>query len=278
MKALAFKKITLDGHDHYLPTDIKLAVPASTKVAPSRRHLLTFIPWDNKFLTKVDPDYRDFFKYVLPHLFPRTTNVHTAVSLSFVPELIMGIDPATDYHLATIGVILHDTGWSKVPEEMIADSLDYSGVIFTPSAAEAKRLHTVYGGELAAELLHGYRFKHPLREADIRLVSNIARYHERPLDFKVHGHTPSECLVVCEADHLWPFTHENFWLDVVRKGVEPGQYVQNVATSIEGLFLTPTGKRIAFRLLEQRITEVAAYENYVAALTEHRHQFTPAPA
>lgn len=38
---------------------------------------------------------------------------------------------------------------------------------------------------------------------------------------------PRKLILTCEADRLWPFTHEGFWLDIIRKDVGPLQYLDN---------------------------------------------------
>ncbi|HVQ44863.1 MAG TPA: hypothetical protein VMT30_07955 [Candidatus Saccharimonadia bacterium] len=268
MSSLRFRKISVPGASAaYAPTTIDLKFSTTTAVENHRLHLLAHIPWHDKYLAHVPQAYRNFFKFVLPYLSTRTSDVHTAISLGFVNELITNIDPGTNPYLAHLAVTLHDCGWCRVDDAQIADSLDYSGVIFTPAAAMAKHLHTVHGSQLAAELLRHYDFAQPLSSSEIDLISNIALWHERPLEYQINGRTPSALLVACEADRLWPFTHENFWLDVVRKGVEPGAYIQNVGTSVEGLFLTPVGQTIAWRLINERITEVAEYETFMARQT-----------
>ncbi len=275
MTSLSFRNVSLpDGADEFLPTTISIAVPATLHVERERLHLLTHIPWNSSYLKHVPGAYHDFFKYALPYLTPRTTSVHTAVSVSFVPELQAAIDSTADLRLTTLAVILHDCGWSQVSPAQIADSLDYAGVRFTRQAAKAKRLHAEHGGRLAAEILRGYEFKKPLTEAEIKLISDVALYHERPSGYQ-SGRTPSELIIACEADRMWPYTHESFWLDITRKGVEPSDYIQNVAASIgPEQFLTATGQRLAWRLMNDRISEVAAYESFLAksrdSQTAHR--------
>ena len=272
MKALNFRKVSLPGDaDTFVPSTISIAVPATLTVERDRLHLLTHIPWSSAYLKHVPGEYRAFFRYVLPYLSPRTTSVHTALSVAFIPVLVAGIDPSANVRIITLAVILHDCGWSQVSPSQIADSLDYSGIMFTPKAAEAKRLHAVHGSRIAYELLRNYEFKEPLTEAEINLIADIALYHEQPLAYNTGGKTPNELIITCEADRLWPFTHENFWLDVIRKGVAPSTYIQNAAASIEGLFLTETGRHIAWRLMNERITEVAAYESFIARSNVLRH-------
>ncbi|HUS26615.1 MAG TPA: hypothetical protein VMY99_04695 [Nevskiaceae bacterium] len=250
-------------HGH-VPHAIELAVPQNSDVANERLHLLTHIPWHDKYLQHVPAKYQDFFLYVLPHLNTRTTNVHTALSMSFLPELLASADGPVDKHVVHLGVILHDSGWSTCSHHEIADSLDYKGVSYTPNAAAAKKKHTVRGHTRAGELLNGYTQELSLSPAQTRLICDIALYHEKPWGYTVNGKTPIELVLACEADRLWPFTHENFWLDTIRKGVDPMVYIENVAAEINsGLLLTDFGRQKAVRMVAQRRAEVAAHAKHV---------------
>ncbi|HEV7453838.1 MAG TPA: hypothetical protein VGO07_01115 [Candidatus Saccharimonadales bacterium] len=253
-----FQKISLPtGQNGYVPADIQIRLPTHNDIAPERLHLLAYIPWDDKYLSHVPAEYRDFFRYVLPHLGVRTTNVHTVVSMSFLPELIAAAQAPVDERLIYIALIVHDCGWSKLTHHDIADSLDYSGIAFNHKAAESKIKHTVYGSAHAFQLLSDYTFDPLLTVEQRYFISDIVHYHERPLQYIRGQNTPAELIIACEADRLWPFTHENFWLDTIRKGVEPEQYIENVAAAVDDMLLTEQGKSIARRLVAQRRGEVA---------------------
>lgn len=51
--------------------------------------------------------------------------------------------------------------------------------------------------------------------------------------------------IVCDVDHLWSFTKENFWQDTVRKEIDPELYAQNLARDLDGYFVTDAGKKKA---------------------------------
>lgn len=74
-----------------MPADITVVSPrseGSNDVDSEFIHSLTYIPWDNKYLDYVPAQYRDFYREIKPRLAARTTDVHTALSVSFVDELI----------------------------------------------------------------------------------------------------------------------------------------------------------------------------------------------
>lgn len=258
MVKIGFYTLHVPGHQTWsVPRDISVRVPRCDDVAADRLHLLAYISWNERYLRHVPARYRAFFKFVLPHLHTRTTDVHTALSLSFLPRLTKSYGRPLDERLLYLALIVHDCGWSKVSRREIADSLDYTGIAFTPNAAVAKFKHTIYGSALAFELLGEFPFDPPLTFDERRLISDIVRFHEHPERYYHESGTPAELILACEADRLWPFTHENFWLDTIRKGVEPRQYIKNAAAAVDEMLLTDAGKKIARRLITERREEVA---------------------
>jgi hypothetical protein len=257
-KTILFQQIHTPSDETYLvPEDISIRFPSHTDVAPERLHLLAYIPWDDQYMEYIPKAYHDFFRHVLPHLHPRTTNVHTALSMSFLPELIEATSQPVDGQVLYIAVAVHDCGWSQVSHHEIADSLDYSGIAYTEGAAEAKAKHTIYGHAFSFQLLDKYSFNPSLTLEEKTYISDIVRFHERPHEYGGSRKGAAELLIACEADRLWPFTYQNFWLDTVRKGVEPYQYIENVAKAVNEMLLTEAGKKIARRLVAERRREVA---------------------
>ncbi len=65
--------------------------------------------------------------------------------------------------------------------------------------------------------------------------------------------------LMCDADRLWSYTHENFWLDTVRKAVAPEIYIETIAQAIDTYLFTEPGKIRARELLAERRDAVASY-------------------
>jgi hypothetical protein len=68
--------------------------------------------------------------------------------------------------------------------------------------------------------------------------------------------------VVCNADHLWSFTHLNYWQDTLRKGVKPDVYLENLGKDLDNYFVSEPGRWKARQLLEARRGEVEAWKNW----------------
>ena len=63
-----------------------------------------------------------------------------------------------------------------------------------------------------------------------------------------------------DADRMWSYTHENFWLDTIRKNTEPRQYLVNTREAIDGYFLTDAGREIAHRLMDKETMSGEEFE------------------
>ena len=92
------------------------------------------------------------------------------------------------------------------------------------------------------------------------LIYTAILYHDKPEELAWQGGLSAEVKLVCDVDHLWSFTHENFWQDTVRKGVAPAAYVKNLEADLDDYFVTEPGRQQASRLLEARRVEVTLWE------------------
>lgn len=251
------------GEQAILPTDVTLEFLDTPGLTARQLCATTYLPWRQKYLEHIPKAYQDFFEHALPHLGNRTTDVHTALSVAQLPFLLKHTQEQVDDRIVYLAVILHDTGWSKVSHQGIADSLSYSGVVpKSEAAALPKQQHILIGTALAYDLLDNYDFgDKPLAEDEKRHISQIVRRHDYDSAWD-RGKFPelsAENQLVCDADRLWSFTHENFWQDTVRKNVRPEDYLLTISGEIETYFITPQGKLRAHGLVAKRRSEVIEY-------------------
>ena len=257
-----FKPFDLpSGERAWIPSDLHVAVPDSASIAPDLLHYLVYIPWDRRLLDLVDPEYRDFFSFVLPHLHVRTTDVHVATCLRFAKELIRATPSTVDERVVHVAFILHDSGWSQMTEAEMAASLGVEGLALSGAAIGPKARHVELGRDLAERILSEYIFDPPLSDRQKEMIYTAILFHDKPEELAAMGGVPAEIQMVCDTDHLWSFTHENFWQDTVRKGVDPRVYLENLGEDLDGYFVTEPGKRRAARMLEERRAEVEAWED-----------------
>lgn len=147
----------------------------------------------------IPAEYLPVWRDALPYLGVRRNDEHTRYSTGFAVALVRltGVRP----DIAIPAIILHDTGWSTVPEALILES-------FGPRTRypELRRRHEVEGARIAREILsaHGYPAD------DIALVAGIIDGHDtRDLPIS------PEDAVVKDADKLWRYTR--FGLETVRE-------------------------------------------------------------
>ena len=256
---MTFTEKTLpDGTITPVPSSINIVIPTPRDYpdTPAEMlHSLAFIPWSNTFLPLVPSDYQDFYQAILPRLHARTTDVHTALSVSFVNELIALSGFDVDKKILTTAVLLHDIGWAELTPKQIALSLNYSAFSYSDEALLPKRLHASLGAEAVKELLPQHASNLGLTDVDIAFIVKLVRFHDQ-IDPWPDTPQPAEYLLLGDADRMWSYTQENFWLDTIRKHTAPEQYVQNITDAIDGYFLTDAGKTIARRLAAERQLEV----------------------
>ncbi len=261
---MAFKEISLPPvlSATKLPDDLTLRAPEHSTLPIDQQHYLLYIPWEDSYLQLVPGEYQTFFKTVLPYLFPRTTDVHTAISLSYLDELVNAFPANTiNKRVVALALILHDSGWSKLTEEEVANSLGVTGLKLTETAMGPKEKHAVEGEKIARQLLADVLFDPPLSSEEVELICKAVLYHDKPEAVAGAAQPmPIEVQVLVDLDHLWSFTHQNFWQDTVRKGVAPRAYLENLAKDLDGYFVTDQGKALARKLHAQRALEVTDWE------------------
>lgn len=247
----------------YLPDDIQLLLPENSQLPLEQQHFLLYIPWNEKYLELVPDEFRDFFTEVLQYLRVRTTDVHTAISLSFLDELINRFpNGSVNRRVLALALILHDSGWSQLSEEEIANSLGVSGLKLTPGAIGPKEKHAAKSEEIARRILTTYQFEQQLTQDEIDLICKAVLNHDKPQEVAgAEQPMPLEVQLLVDLDHVWSFTHENFWQDTVRKGVNPREYLHNLDSDLDDYFVTDEGKELARSLLRQRAEEVVVWEN-----------------
>jgi hypothetical protein len=238
--------------------DITLLLPEDTKLLEDQRHFLLYIPWEEKYLQFVPDEFKEFFMHVLPHLGVRTTDVHTAICLGMIDELLAQFPHAVvNRRVVALALILHDAGWSRLTEQEVAQSLGVTGLKLTEQALAPKEKHAIESEKIAREVLKAFAFKPPLSPEEIELICQAVRFHDKPEAVAGAGEPmPLEVQLLVDLDHLWSFTHENFWQDTLRKGVEPQQYILNLEQDLDSYFVTEPGKEKARELLNQRRLEI----------------------
>jgi hypothetical protein len=271
--ATAFKAVLLPTDEFaLLPKDLTVLIPRVPAIALEDRHYLAYIPWSDKFLRHIPRRHQEFFNFILPCLHTRTSDVHTALSVAQLPDLLDATAEPVDERIIYLALMLHDCGWNQVDQEGLVTSLSYNSV--SPSGShhiKPKQQHLIYGTALAYRLLDAFDFgDSPLSPSEIYEITDIIRRHDHDAAWEhgKYGDISMEIKLVCDSDRLWSYTNENFWLDTIRKGVAPEMYIQTISDEIESYFFTEQGKARARQLVDARRQEVESY----AAVMENTKQ------
>ena len=254
------------GQAAWIPNDIELCIPGNSSLDAGDLHYLIYLPWHDSYLERVDVTFQDFFKVVLPYLHARSTDVHVATCLPFIKELIRAEPEPVDERVVQIAFILHDSGWSQMSELEIAESLGVVGLSLSGHALQPKARHAFLGQQVAQQVLADYPFQPPLTSEQKNNIYQAILYHDRPQDLATASGIPASLKVVCNVDHLWSFTHLNFWQDTLRKGVQPPEYLENLGQDLDAYFVSEPGRIQARQLLSERALEVAAWKSWVECL------------
>ncbi len=253
----------MEDHIHVpdnFPADATVKLPTNSDLPESEKHFLLFIPWEDKYLQFVPADFRQFFSEVFPLLSARTTDVHTAVCLQYLDEFVKKSESTgqtVNRKVLALSLILHDSGWSQMSQKEIAASLGATGLALNDTAMGPKEKHAVLGEKIAQQILEQKKEELDLSGQEIIIICQAIRYHDMPEQVAGMGNQiPIEMQLHVDLDHIWSFTHLNFWQDTLRKGIEPKLYLENLRNDLENYFVTNIGKSKAKELLSFREKEV----------------------
>lgn len=198
---------------------------------------------DNEFqLGKIDPDFRNLFRSALPFLDTRKNVIHTYIVYQYACALVK-VEPC-DPEIVIAGAILHDVGWSRVPE-----SEQLKG--FGPKVRDEtlRRRHEIEGVAIADTILKNFKYK----DDSIGTILKIIDGHDTIVTAR-----STEDALVKDADKLWRFSETGFHIDVERFESQPLPHLEYLVGKIDAWFLSQEGRRIALeeanlRKLEYRM-------------------------
>jgi HD superfamily phosphodiesterase len=186
------------------------------------------------------PDrYRMIKKLAESYLRTRKNAIHTEISTQFAYRLLEG--EAGDEDIVIPAILVHDVGWSQVPEELQLKA-------FGPKATlpEWNRVHEVEGARIARQILNEAGYE--LRKIEEILV--IIEGH----DSRKEGISLNDKLVK-DADKLWRYSRKGVEINSRRYEYTFEQYLERLRTNLEGWFLTDSARQIAKTEMAERILE-----------------------
>jgi hypothetical protein len=182
------------------------------------------------------------YRRAQPFLETRMNDLHVRLSCQYLLALLE--DEGGDARLAVPALILHDVGWSQVPEERQRRAFGPNS-----SDAEADRLHEAEGARLARELLGTLGWPEPV----VAEICRIIRTH----DSAPVASTLDEALVK-DADKLFRVSQIGFPLQIesMFDGTISAQELHDfIAVRAPRWFLTASGLAFVRRELAARREE-----------------------
>lgn len=181
--------------------------------------------------------YSLIWELALPYLSTRKNKTHTKIALGFAYRLLER--EKGDETIVIPGIILHDVGWKRVPEEVQLKA-------FGPRATmpEWNRVHEVEGAKIAAEILECVHYD----KEKIAQIREIVEGH----DSRKRALSLNDALVK-DADKLWRYAKEGVQIGRERYNHTFDQYLDRLQSNLDKWFLTSTGKALANQEMENRI-------------------------
>jgi len=177
----------------------------------------------------IKPSYQKIFQNAKPFLRTRKNVIHTQIALRYALQLLKS--EKGDERIVIPAIILHDVGWSAVPEHLHLTA-------FGPKVTNPKltRVHEIEGAKIAQRVLE--RFKYP--PGKIKEICQIIRGHDsrkRPLSWNDR--------MVKDSDKLWRYSRRGMTIDLSRFHIPRKKYLVFLETIIDDWFHTPMAAKIA---------------------------------
>ncbi|MGF7119617.1 HD domain-containing protein [Rhodococcus sp. TAF43] len=159
-----------------LGRDIRALVPATGDVP----HLID-----------MDPPQDRIWRRAAPYLRVRDNDAHTLYAFGIARALLDQV-PGARPEIVLPAILLHDVGWSTVPEELVLEA-----IAPRPRHPELVRVHEIEGAAIARSILGDLGTP----DTDIDEIAAIIDGH----DSRREATSPSDA-VVKDADKLWRIT------------------------------------------------------------------------
>ncbi len=180
-------------------------------------------------LKKIRHVYQKIYEFAIPFLQTRQNEIHTYIVYQYALRLLE--DEPGIPEIVIPAAILHDVGWSCIPEEE-------QHTAFGPVVKNKKlqRRHEVEGAAIAMEILNSVDY-------DPQFSQKIAEI--------IDGHDTTnkarsiDDAITKDADKLCRFSGIGFRIDYQRFNKEPLPYIRFLFEKIDEWFLTNTGREIA---------------------------------
>jgi len=173
-----------------------------------------------------------------PYLRARKNDVHIPLSYGFAEALLESF-PDAEPDVVLPAILLHDCGYSLVPEEDHLKGLAGAPVGWEP---DITRRHEIEGARIAGEILEQVGYD----PARIDLIQDIIDGH----DSRTSAVSLDDAIVK-DADKLWRFTESGVRICCGWMGRTPGDFMDFVESRIDTWLLTDAGRALAREILAE---------------------------
>lgn len=178
----------------------------------------------------LDPLFERMFELATPLLGTRSNDSHARISCQYVVQMLEL--EGGDARVAVPAILLHDLGWSEIPEE---DQRAAYGP--NSSDADLNRVHEVEGARLATAILEDVAYPPALVEEIRRIILTH--------DSSPEARTLEEAIVK-DADKVWRVSRIGFPLTLdILGNMTPQDLHDFIAVRAPRWFLTRTGRELA---------------------------------
>lgn len=165
------------------------------KLAPNENQygarVAEFIPAETAGVFGLAPEHREIWRLAAPHLRVRSNDAHTLYAYGIARALCEAV-PDADAGIALPAILLHDTGWSQVPEDLVLRAISPSG-----GDPELVLLHEREGARIAERILSELGYERDR----IDEIVDIVLTHDSMKEAK-----STNDAVVKDADKVWRLT------------------------------------------------------------------------
>jgi HD superfamily phosphodiesterase len=178
---------------------------------------------------------KEIWERAKQHLNVRNNDEHTLFSY-LLAEILLANEPKANAEIVLPAILLHDTGWSKIPKDKILHA-------FGPKNKypELTRQHEVESVAIAQKILSDLGFEPHIIEQIVALIDgHDTTKNARSLEDSIHK----------DADKLWRYTpHGN---QIIGKWfeIEQAEVLEILENYVLPTFLTDFGKKQAEIFLE----------------------------
>lgn len=169
---------------------LRMSSPTSTRLG---RDIRAHVPPADAVhaIVTLEPDDDAVWRGAAPHLAVRNNDSHTLYAYGLARALLARI-PRADGAIVRPAILLHDTGWSTVPDAQILEAIAPGG-----GRPDLIRHHEVEGARIAREVLTALGRD----ESVVRRVAEIIDGHDSRREA-----LSVEDAIVKDADKLWRVT------------------------------------------------------------------------